>query len=131
MTAPDPPTAPAASLAQLPTSPSDLPDLPGYQVLRLLGQGGMGVVYEAHQPSLDRLVAIKMARAADLEDEDRLRFRREAESVARLDHPHIVKVFEVGESNGRPYFAMEHVAGGTLAQALRDGPLSAPVAARL
>ncbi len=81
-----------------------------YEVLEELGHGGMGIVYKARQRSLDRVVAVKMLRAGDSADEDRRkRFRREAEAVARLQHPNIVQIYEVGEAEGQPFLALEFV----------------------
>jgi predicted Ser/Thr protein kinase len=109
-----------------------LPSVPGYEVQAELGRGGMGVVYKAYQPSLRRAVAVKMLLAGSLAGaEDRQRFRTEAEAAGALQHPHIVRVFEVGECEGRPYFTMDFVAGVSLAQRLADGPLAADEAARL
>ncbi len=91
------------------------PDLPGYQLLGELGRGGMGVVYEARQLAVGRKVAVKTLlpglRLADVLD----RFRREAEAMARLDHPHIVPVYEVGEAGRVPFFSMKLYPGGSLA----------------
>ena len=84
----------------------------GYEVVRELGRGGMGVVYRAHQVALDRTVALKVIRSGGFATEaERRRFRNEAEAVAQLDHPHIVPIFEVGESRGLHYFSMKLVAG--------------------
>ncbi|HZY86871.1 MAG TPA: serine/threonine-protein kinase, partial [Gemmataceae bacterium] len=99
--------------------------VPGYEVLGELGRGGMGVVYKARQTALKRLVALKMILAgAHAGAEQRARFRREAEAVARLQHPNIVQVYEVGEHEGLPFFSLEFVAGGSLAQRLKGRPLA-------
>jgi WD40 repeat protein len=109
-----------------------LPTVPGYEILRELGRGGMGVVYEACQISLDRVVALKMilsgSHAAAVE---RKRFRVEAEAIARLQHPNIVQIFEVGQVTGRPFFAMEFVSGGSLAGRLAKQPMAPGPAAEL
>jgi serine/threonine protein kinase len=90
-----------------------------YEVEDRLGHGGMATVYSAHDLKLDRKVAIKLLAdnfAGD--DEVRKRFSREARLAAKLDHPNVVQVFDVGEEDGRPYIVMEHVDGGTLADRL-------------
>jgi tetratricopeptide (TPR) repeat protein len=108
------------------------PRIPGYQVLGKLGEGGMGVVYKAQQVQLKRLVALKMIRAGAWADaEDVARFRREAEAVARLQHPHIVQIYEVGETAGGPYFSLEYLPGGSLAQKIAGTPQPARPAAEL
>jgi serine/threonine protein kinase len=98
-------------------------ELPGYDILEELSRGGMSVVYKARQVELGRTVAVKMLRpegwAGELED----RLRREAEAIARVQHPNIVQIFEVGTHQGQPYLVLEYVSGGTLADRLRDGPL--------
>jgi tetratricopeptide (TPR) repeat protein/predicted Ser/Thr protein kinase len=98
--------------------PAGLPVVPGYEVLRELGRGGMGVVYLAKQAGLNRLVALKMIAGRHAGERQRQRFRTEVESVARLQHPHIVQVYEVGEAEGRPYCALELIDGGSLAERL-------------
>jgi tetratricopeptide (TPR) repeat protein/predicted Ser/Thr protein kinase len=98
--------------------------VPGYQVLEVLGEGGMGVVWKARQDGLDRLVALKRIRSVGQPAPETLaRFRREAEAVARLRHPNIVQIYDVGEQDGEPYLALEYIEGGSLAQKLTAGPL--------
>jgi serine/threonine protein kinase/Tfp pilus assembly protein PilF len=106
--------------------------VPGYELLGELGRGGMGVVYRARQKVLDRVVALKMILGGEHAGPDeRERFRSEAEAVARLQHFNIVQIHEVGEHDGRPFFSLEFVAGGSLAQRLAGRPLPARQAARL
>jgi serine/threonine-protein kinase len=114
--------------------PSALPrQLGDFELLEEIGRGGMGVVYKARQKSLNRIVALKMVREAQLAtDEDRARFRTEAESAAKLKHPNIVTVYEVGTVGGQAYLCMEFVDGPTLAEKIRDsGPLPPRAAAQL
>ncbi len=114
--------------------PSTLPREFGDFVLESeLGRGGMGVVYKARQRSLDRTVAIKMVREAHLASEaDRGRFQGEAEAAARLHHPNIVTVHEVGSADGQAYLCMEFVDGCTLAHLVNtEGPLPPRAAAEL
>jgi serine/threonine-protein kinase len=108
------------------------PELPGYDILGRLGAGGMGVVYKARQHSLNRVVALKLIRpdvVAGLRE--RARFRREAEAAARLRHPHVVQVHEIGEHAGQPFAVLELVEGHTLAKEVAAGPLSMREAAVL
>jgi serine/threonine protein kinase/WD40 repeat protein len=108
-----------------------LPAIPGFEVLRELGRGGMGVVYWAWQSSLNRPVALKMLLAGEYAHaEQRARFQTEAEAVGRLQHPQIVQVFQVDEHAGRPFLVMEYVAGGSLAQKLTGTPLPGHQAAQ-
>ena len=106
------------------------PVVPGYEVLGELGRGGMGVVYRAWQSGLGRLVALKMI-AGDDGAGSLARFRAEAESVARLQHPNIVQIHEIGDKGDRPYFSMEYVEGGSLARVLDGTPWHPRTAARL
>ncbi len=112
---------------------SNLPVMPDFELLEEIGRGGMGVVYLARQKSLDRQVALKMVREAHLaSDADRARFRVEAEASARLTHPNIVTVYEVGDAAGQAYFCMEYVSGPTLAQTIaKNGPMTPRDAAQL
>lgn len=109
-----------------------LPQIPGYEVESLLGFGGMGVVYKARHIKLNRHVALKMLLAGPYASkQELLRFLREAESVASLQHAHIVQVHDIGEFDDRPYFTMEFVEGGTLAAKLAGAPQPAREAAQL
>jgi tRNA A-37 threonylcarbamoyl transferase component Bud32 len=126
MTEPDPRAAPA------PSGTMSLPVIPGYEVEAVLGLGGMGVVFKARHLKLNRIIALKMALAgAYAGAAERERFQREAEAVAALRHPNIVQIHDVGESDGRPYFTMEYVEGGSLAQKLAGTPQPAREAATL
>ncbi|HJZ56597.1 MAG TPA: serine/threonine-protein kinase [Gemmataceae bacterium] len=119
------------------TTSDNTPALPrefgDFELVEELGRGGMGVVYKARQKSLNRIVALKMVREAHLAtDEDRARFRTEATSAARLKHPNIVTVYEVGTVGGQAYLCMEFVGGQTLAEWVKaDGPFPPREAARL
>jgi tRNA A-37 threonylcarbamoyl transferase component Bud32 len=103
-----------------------------YELLEEIGRGGMGIVYRARQKSLDRIVAVKMLLRRDLATAaDLARFRSEAEAAARLDHPGIVSIFEVGECGGHPFYSMRFIEGTTLAKRLAEGPLPAREAATI
>jgi tetratricopeptide (TPR) repeat protein/tRNA A-37 threonylcarbamoyl transferase component Bud32 len=105
------------------------PQIKGYEIVAELGQGGMGVVYKARHQGLKRFVALKMMHSVGTEE--RARFRTEAEAVARIVHPNIVQVHEVGEQEGLPYCAFELVAGGSLARKLDGTPWTPSQAAEL
>jgi formylglycine-generating enzyme required for sulfatase activity/tetratricopeptide (TPR) repeat protein len=133
--APQPPCGTLMTLGTVHT-PDDLgpraPEIPGYEVLGELGRGGMGVVYQARDRRLGRVVALKMIRSADHADRAELqRFLAEAQAVAALQHPHIVQVHDIGELNGLPFFTLEFVSGGSLAQRLGGEPQTASDAAYL
>ncbi len=108
------------------------PALAEYEVLEELGRGGMSIVFRARQVKLNRLVALKMLLGgSQAGPEQRARFRVEAEAVARLQHPHVVQIFEVGEHQGLPFCVLELVEGTSLANALAGAPVAALAAARL
>jgi serine/threonine protein kinase len=114
------------------SSIKEWPTIAGYEVLAILGRGGMGLVYKARHIELKRLVALKVILAGEHADPQELaRFRGEAEAVARLEHPNIVQIYEVGEHQGRPFFSLEFVEGGNLAQKLAGTPLLPRQAAQL
>jgi serine/threonine protein kinase len=100
----------------------DQPSIPGYEFLKRLGRGGMGVVWLCRDLRAGRVVALKQTTCDDWRDADHARFRTEAQAMARLDHPQIVKVFEVNEFEGIPYFTMEYCPGGSLQEFLDRKP---------
>lgn len=105
--------------------------LSGCDIYEEIGRGGMGVVYRARQNSLDRIVAVKvLLRAPYASVEERARFHREAQAAARLKHPGIVGIFDVGEDDSVPWFSMEYVPGQSLEQRVREHPLPSQDAAR-
>ncbi len=93
----------------------------GYEVTRLLGRGGMGIVYRAHQVALNREVALKLIRSGSFASEaEVVRFQNEAEAVAQLDHPHIVPIYEVGRHRRYHFFSMKLIAGTSLDKRLEE-----------
>jgi hypothetical protein len=129
-TEPEPPTELMTELRQMwdkalavnpHADPAFWPKLEGYDILGVLGQGGLGVVYRARQRDLDREVAVKMIAAGDLSSPSEIRrLLNDAATGAQLRHEHIVPVYSVGQCRGLPYCVMELIAGGSLAQRLPD-----------
>ncbi len=114
------------------TSGEAIPDIAGFEIIRELGGGGMGVVYEAKQTRLNRAVALKVLRGMRGNTRDVIRFLTEAEAVAAVRHPHVVQVFEFGQDAGRPFMVLELLTGGTLADRIKTvGRLEPREAARL
>jgi hypothetical protein len=128
----------AEATATLPPSPAQREAaapwsvVPGYEVLGELGRGGMGVVYQARHLKLNRVVALKMVLSGGYAGPDDLaRFLAEAEAVAALQHPHIVQLYDFGQHEGLPFFTLEFVPGGSLADKLNGTPLPPKEAARV
>src|SRR5262249_29902955 len=134
------PPAPSPEIATVPPTSARPPlatpvtseGVPGYEILGELGRGGMGVVYKARQVGLNRLCALKMIlHGGHAGDDDLQRFRIEAETIARLQHPNIVAVYEIGTHEGKPFFSLEFCPGGSLDRKLAGTPIEAREAAKL
>jgi len=108
------------------------PEVIGYEVLGELGRGGMGVVFLARQKGLNRPVALKMMLSGNLAELSNFeRFRAEAATLGRLQHPGIIQIYEIGDHQGQPFFSLEYAAGGSLDSKVRGSPQSPAVAAEL
>ena len=117
----DGPTQPALPSTEL--EPRPWPEITGYQIKGVLGVGGMGIVYKAHQEGLDRFVALKMIRAgAGARPQDFARFESEAKAVAAINHNNIIKIFAIGKQDGLPYFSLEYLPGGSLSEKIGGRP---------
>ncbi len=103
-----------------------------YEIKSELGRGGMATVYKAYDPRFEREVALKVLPREMMHDENfRVRFQREAKTIASLEHPAIVPVYDVGEEDGQPYFVMRYMTGGSVAELIEKGPISLQEAAKL
>lgn len=124
---------PAAPLGFAGFADPALPMVVGrFRLMARLGMGGMGTVYEAEDGGLERTVALKMIRGFRFSTADEMsRFQREAQAAARLDHPNIVPVYEIGEIGGCPFLSMKLIRGGTLADRLKMGPMPAEESATI
>jgi serine/threonine protein kinase len=130
----DPDSPPEATLPGSPVASAvvPLPPISGYEVLDILGQGGMGIVYKARDRKLDRLVALKMVRTDSVPTSGQLaRFQIEARAAARLKHPNIVQIYEVGQDRDVPYLTLEYIEGSSLASKIQGQPWQPRAAARL
>ncbi len=126
------PVSPHGNLPTMPPEQLSLPQISGYEIEAVLGRGGMGVVFRARHLRLNRRVALKMGLDGSFSTlHDRERFQREAEAVATLRHSNIVQIYDVGDANGRPYFTMEYLEGGSLTWKLAGTPQPARQAASL
>ncbi|MBI1324642.1 protein kinase [bacterium] len=103
-------------------SSQNWPEIPGFEIIEVIGRGGMGTVYKAIQKGIDRVVAVKVVALGDSPNDARERARRGATLLASMDHPHIVRIHHVGQEPGFVFGVLEYVAGGDLKKALREGP---------
>ena len=120
------------TLAELIPAPQETvePTIPGYEILGLLGRGGMGIVYKARDLRLDRMVALKMVLpGSHVSDQVVARMLAEARAVARLQHPQLVQIYDIVEYDGRPLLVFEYIEGGTLADQISKGPVEVKQAA--
>jgi len=111
-------------------SETDLLEFPGYLIQGLVGRGGMGLVYRAEQVATRRPVAIKLLTGGSVDPARLAAFRREAATLAQLEHPHIVPLYDYGEHGGVPYLVVRFLSGGTVADQLKTGPIDIDVAGR-
>jgi WD40 repeat protein/serine/threonine protein kinase len=130
------PTLDVRTLSEASAGPSNLPsafpEVNGYEILGIVREGGMGIVYKAWQVAVDRPVALKMIRAGEKATTKNIeRFHREAQAIGQLQHPNIVQLYEHGEAEGRPFFSMEYLEGGSLSDRFRDRPQPPRRAAQL
>src|ERR1700736_648773 len=103
---------------------ADLPELRGaYTITGKLGEGGMGIVYSATITRLNRPVALKMILDSGNDEDSRRRFLREAQAAARVTHPNICRLYDIGEVDGRPFLVMELLEGESISERLRRGPM--------
>lgn len=113
-------------------APRSLPSIRGYEILQVIGEGGMGIVFKARHLGLNRVVAIKMIRnQASITPEDRVRFHQEAQTIAKLQHPNIVQIFEFQSGGATPYFVLEFLEAGSLDKQIRGKPIATSRAVRL
>ena len=119
-------TPPPETPLSLPTPPPEpLPARIGhYDILRKVGEGGMGIVYAARDERLERTVAVKTMEALAQDETGRKRFLREARAAASVNHPNVCQIHEIGEDDGRLFIVMELLEGEPLGDRLRRGPLS-------
>src|SRR5579859_2900064 len=106
------------------------PAIPGCRIIGIAGQGGMGTVYRAEQASPRRIVAVKVLSQTAASPEKLAAFHRDAETIARLEHPNILPVYGFGEAGGQPYLVLRYLGGGNVAMLIRTGPLAVAQAVR-